>query len=179
MDRRASALGHGALQKRDASKEGRFQRRRLPKKEASKERVGWGRAPRLALFICEQAKDLASGRGHVRLAQDLAYPNYEDSLEESFVYLENKGRDGEGDYTFGPRTFEGSARKGRWLVLDSGDLGDDSDVDLVLGLLVGLFARGPFRKGRPRRRERRFQPRGRLRPAVIVADLPHPGFRGN
>ena len=114
-----------------------------------------------------------------RLPQLLAYPNYEDSLEESFVYLENKGRDGEGDYTFGPRTFEGSARKGRWLVLDSGDLGYDGDVDLMLGLLVGLFARGPFRKGRPRRRERRFQPRGKLRPAVIVADLPHPGFRGN
>ena len=179
MDRRASALGHGALQKRDASKEGGYQRRRLPKKESD----GAARLVWLflfaTLFICEQAKDLASGRGHVRLAQDLAYPNYEDSLEESFVYLENKGRDGEGDYTFGPRTFEGSARKGRWLVLDSGDLGDDGDVDLVLGLLVGLFARGPFRKGRPRRWERRFQPRGRLRPAVIVADLPHPGFRGN
>ena len=79
-----------------------------------------------------------------RLPQLLAYPNYEDSLEESFVYLENKGRDGEGDYTFGPRTFEGSARKGRWLVLDSGDLGDDSDVDLVLGLLVGLFRSWAF-----------------------------------
>ena len=65
------------------------------------------------------------------------YPDYEGSPEESFVYLENEGRSG-GGYVFTPRTFEGSARMGRWLVFDRGDLDADGDVDLVLGSLVGL-----------------------------------------
>lgn len=74
--------------------------------------------------------------GDVDLATISFFPNYEESPEESFVYLENRGAD---TLSFVPRTFERPAR-GRWLVLDGGDLDGDGDEDLILGSATGLGA---------------------------------------
>lgn len=75
--------------------------------------------------------------GDVDLATISFFPDYEASPEESFVYLENCG--GAASLAFEPHTFERPAR-GRWLVLDSGDLDRDGDEDLILGSATGLGA---------------------------------------
>ncbi|MFB6272072.1 MAG: FG-GAP repeat domain-containing protein [Salinibacter sp.] len=64
------------------------------------------------------------------------YPDFRDRPRESFVYLENRG-----DLSFDARTFEGYDR-GRWLVLDTGDLTGDEAPDIVLGSFTGFQAIG-------------------------------------
>lgn len=70
--------------------------------------------------------------GDLDIAAISFFPDYETNPEESFVYLENKG-----DLTFEPSTFEDSDR-GRWLILDSGDMDRDGDSDLILGSFSAL-----------------------------------------
>ena len=58
------------------------------------------------------------------------FPDFQNSPEESFVYLEN---DGQND--FSPSTFD-EVNKGRWIVMDAADYDKDGDLDLVLGALT-------------------------------------------
>jgi hypothetical protein len=61
------------------------------------------------------------------------YPNFDAASSNSLVYLENMG-----SYHFKPSGFA-LAERGRWMVMDLGDLDQDGDDDIV----VGSFALGP------------------------------------
>lgn len=64
------------------------------------------------------------------------YPDFRDRPRESFVYLENRG-----NLSFEARTFKGYDR-GRWLVLDTGDLTGNGAPDIVLGSFTAFNALG-------------------------------------
>lgn len=68
--------------------------------------------------------------GDIDIAAISFFPDYENSPEESFVYLENKG-----DLNFEASTFPGSS-DGRWIVMDAGDFDGDGDMDLILGSMI-------------------------------------------
>ncbi len=74
--------------------------------------------------------------GDLDIAAISFFPDYQDSPEESFVYLENKG-----NLTFDDFTFP-EATKGRWIVMDAGDIDGDGDIDLALGSFVYFLAQG-------------------------------------
>ena len=56
--------------------------------------------------------------------------------EESFIYLKNKGNLKFDDYSFP------EAPKGRWVVMDAGDMDADGDIDLVLGSFAYFLPQG-------------------------------------
>lgn len=62
------------------------------------------------------------------------FPDFGNSPEESFVFLENKEAS---QYLFEPHTFQESLA-GRWLVMGKGDIGQDGDADLLLGSFIHL-----------------------------------------
>jgi len=70
------------------------------------------------------------GDGDLDIAAISFFPDYANSPEESFVYLENKG-----DMTFEASTFSASA-DGRWIAMDIGDVDGDGDMDLILGSMI-------------------------------------------
>ncbi|MCG2460418.1 VCBS repeat-containing protein [Flavobacteriaceae bacterium F89] len=74
--------------------------------------------------------------GDLDIAAISFFPDYRDHPEESFVYLENKG-----DLTYEDFTFP-EATKGRWIVMDAGDIDNDGDIDLALGSFVYFLAQG-------------------------------------
>ncbi len=74
--------------------------------------------------------------GDLDIASISYFPDYT-YPEESFIYFENQG-----DYDFIPMTFENSAR-GKWLVMDTGDVDLDGDVDIVLGSAMFLTPEVP------------------------------------
>lgn len=74
--------------------------------------------------------------GDLDIAAISHFPDYRDRPEESFVYLENKG-----DLTFEDFTFPQSS-KGRWMVMDAGDIDSDGDIDIALGSFVFFLAKG-------------------------------------
>lgn len=74
--------------------------------------------------------------GDLDIAAISFFPDYIRYPEESFVYLENKGNLKFNDFTFS------QASKGRWMVMDSGDLDGDGDIDLVLGSFVYFLPAG-------------------------------------
>ena len=72
--------------------------------------------------------------------QDIAaisfFPDYQRSPAESFVYPDNQG-----DLKFTATSFP-EATRGRWIVMDSGDLDKDGETDIALGSFVGFPTEG-------------------------------------
>ena len=68
--------------------------------------------------------------GDLDIAAISFFPDYAADSVESFVLLENLGQ-----WEFQPRSDPG-INQGKWLVMDSGDLDQDGDQDLILGSFI-------------------------------------------
>ncbi len=77
--------------------------------------------------------------GDMDIAAISFFPDYYRSPEESFVYLENKGQLVFEEFSF-PK-----ATKGRWIVMDAGDMDSDGDIDIALGSFVDFYPEGDTR----------------------------------
>ncbi len=67
------------------------------------------------------------------------FPDYEKAPERSFVFLENTGSS---DYLFEAYTFTDS-KKGKWFLMDKGDLDQDGDEDIILSGFALPFIPAP------------------------------------
>ncbi|UWX56041.1 FG-GAP-like repeat-containing protein [Maribacter litopenaei] len=67
------------------------------------------------------------------------FPNYNQSPTYSFVYLENKNPD---QFLFEPYRMD-SSNLGRWMLMDTGDVDQDGDVDIVLSSFSYSFTTVP------------------------------------
>jgi len=73
--------------------------------------------------------------GDIDLIASSFFSDYDDLGRKSIAYLENTG-----NFQFTPHHFP-AATKGRWLVMDAGDMDNDGDEDVVIGSFVqGLTA---------------------------------------
>jgi hypothetical protein len=68
--------------------------------------------------------------GDLDIAAISFFPDYQNSPEESFVFLEN-----DGDMNYKASTIS-DPDMGRWIVMDAGDFDMDGDLDLILGSLA-------------------------------------------
>lgn len=68
--------------------------------------------------------------GDLDIAAISFFPDFVNTPEEGFVYLENTG-----NFEFTPHTFEG-VKNGRWIVMDVGDIEGDGDEDIIIGSLA-------------------------------------------
>lgn len=67
--------------------------------------------------------------GDIDLAAISFFPDYSNSMDQSFVFFENQ------EETFSPMILT-LKNKGRWIAIDAGDLDQDGDQDLILGALT-------------------------------------------
>ncbi len=67
------------------------------------------------------------------------FPNYENTEESSFIYLENKNAN---DFIFEDFTFKES-NFARWLLMDAGDVDGDGDEDIILSSFSYVFTPVP------------------------------------
>lgn len=67
--------------------------------------------------------------GDLDIAAISFFPNFNHHPEQGFVYLENNGKD------FVPKITR-LANTGRWLAIETGDIDEDGDVDIMLGSLT-------------------------------------------
>jgi hypothetical protein len=70
------------------------------------------------------------GDGDLDIAANSFFADYDNTPEEGFVYLENKG-----NLQFSPSTFK-EVTLGRWMVMDVDDWDQDGDQDIVLGSFI-------------------------------------------
>ncbi len=68
--------------------------------------------------------------GDLDIAAISFFPDFGNGPVNTFLFLENSG-----DFEFKTSSFEHSNR-GRWIVMDHGDMDDDGDIDLILGALA-------------------------------------------
>ncbi len=62
------------------------------------------------------------------------FPDFDNSPEEAFIFLENKDPN---RFQFEPHTLQ-EATNGRWLVMEDGDYDGDGDIDIMLGSFLLL-----------------------------------------
>ncbi len=74
--------------------------------------------------------------GELDIAAISFFPDYLQYPEESFIYLRNTGNLRFEDYSFP------ESSKGRWMVMDAGDMDADGDIDLALGSFVYFLPAG-------------------------------------
>ena len=70
------------------------------------------------------------GDGDLDIAAISFFPDFENHIEEGFVYLENDGANNYTAYSF-PDVGEG-----RWITMDAGDIDQDGDLDILIGSLA-------------------------------------------
>ena len=70
------------------------------------------------------------GDGDLDIAAISFFPDYEKAPEESFVFLENNGKN-----EFTASTFR-ECISGRWLTMDVDDIDGDGDLDIILGSYI-------------------------------------------
>ncbi len=68
--------------------------------------------------------------GDLDLAAISFFPDFENQQEESFIYAENSG-----NFQFAEKSFS-EVKSGRWMVMDTGDIDQDGDLDIILGSLA-------------------------------------------
>ena len=74
--------------------------------------------------------------GDLDIAAISFFPDYVQYPEESFIYLRNTGNLRFEDYSFP------ESSRGRWVVMDAGDMDSDGDIDLALGSFVYFLPAG-------------------------------------
>ncbi|MCJ7466457.1 MAG: VCBS repeat-containing protein [Maribacter sp.] len=77
--------------------------------------------------------------GDIDFALLSTFPDYTNHPNYSFVYLENKEAK---NYKFIPFTFSDS-KAGRWFLMDSGDVDNDGDEDIILSAFSYSFTPAP------------------------------------
>ena len=77
--------------------------------------------------------------GDIDIALLATFPDYENKPKSSFVYLENLDSE---QFLFQDFTFK-DASVGRWLLMDSGDIDEDGDEDLILSAFTYGFTPVP------------------------------------
>ena len=77
--------------------------------------------------------------GDIDIALISSFPDYEENSDFSFVYLENKDAE---NFKFEMYGLD-EPSLGRWLLIDSGDIDGDGDIDIVLSTFSYYFTPVP------------------------------------